>query len=260
MSVRTVRGKLKIAAKAPSSLDIDRAFFHDDPGMMETVYSRPYLESLSTDELIQLADKAGIDIPPHLDRIFIISELLEYGEVEEAYADDTEESPPPQADYIDAVPLVKQYNITYIEVLIRDPLWAFVFWEAASGIREIHENALDFGGYSLLVSPAHSGKGRSEDSFEIPVGIEDMAWYIGFPPELRKAGERGMVSCYQVQLCASREFGRVSLCESAPFTMPALQGPPSQPDTLSPLAALSGAAEFRVTCLQDRKSRFIQDY
>jgi hypothetical protein len=250
---------LRTRVKAPSSLDIGRAFSHDDPGMTETGYSRPYLESLSTDELLQLADKAGIDSPPHLDRIFIIGELLEYSEAEEAYADDTEEIPLPQADYIDAVPLVKQYNITYIEVLIRDPLWAFVFWEAASGIREIHEKALDFEGYSLLVSPAHAGKERSEYSFEIPVGIEDMAWYIGFPPELRKAGEKGMVSCYQVQLCALRDFGRVPLCESAPFTMPALQGPPPQPDTLSPLAALSGAAEFRVTRLQDRESRFMQD-
>jgi hypothetical protein len=34
--------------------------------------SRQLLESLSTGELIKLADDCGIDIPPGLERIFII--------------------------------------------------------------------------------------------------------------------------------------------------------------------------------------------
>ena len=36
----------------------------------------PYLESLSTGELIDLAVKNGLDIPPGLERVFIIEELL----------------------------------------------------------------------------------------------------------------------------------------------------------------------------------------
>jgi len=40
--------------------------------------SRTWLESLSTAELIKLADSFGIDIPHGLERIFIIEELLEY--------------------------------------------------------------------------------------------------------------------------------------------------------------------------------------
>ena len=39
--------------------------------------NRPFLESLTTAELIQLADRTGIDVPPGLERIVIIGELLE---------------------------------------------------------------------------------------------------------------------------------------------------------------------------------------
>ena len=39
--------------------------------------SRTYLESLSTADLISLADEYGIDIPENLNRRFIIGELLE---------------------------------------------------------------------------------------------------------------------------------------------------------------------------------------
>ena len=39
--------------------------------------SRTYLESLSTADLISLADEYGIDIPEELNRRFIIGELLE---------------------------------------------------------------------------------------------------------------------------------------------------------------------------------------
>ena len=38
---------------------------------------KAFLKSLTTRELQKLADSAGIDIPPDLDRIFIIRELLD---------------------------------------------------------------------------------------------------------------------------------------------------------------------------------------
>ncbi|MDR1147291.1 MAG: hypothetical protein LBK66_01525, partial [Spirochaetaceae bacterium] len=58
-------------------LDTSPLFFHDIPGMDGCRMIRRYLESLTTRELAALADKAGIDIPPELDRIFIIEAILE---------------------------------------------------------------------------------------------------------------------------------------------------------------------------------------
>ncbi|MEE0998901.1 MAG: hypothetical protein UIH41_04470 [Treponemataceae bacterium] len=45
--------------------------------MNTMIVSRTYLESLSTADLISLADEYGIDIPENLNRRFIIGELLE---------------------------------------------------------------------------------------------------------------------------------------------------------------------------------------
>ena len=48
--------------------------------MDNSVLTRTYLETLSTSDLIALADDYGIDIPPELNRRFIIAELLEAAE------------------------------------------------------------------------------------------------------------------------------------------------------------------------------------
>ena len=45
--------------------------------------TRSYLETLSSWELVKLSDHYGIDIPPGLDRIFIIEELLEIAMVQD---------------------------------------------------------------------------------------------------------------------------------------------------------------------------------
>ena len=48
--------------------------------MEQNFLSRTYLETLSTADLISLADDYGIDIPDDLNRRFIIGELLEFAD------------------------------------------------------------------------------------------------------------------------------------------------------------------------------------
>jgi hypothetical protein len=215
--------------------------------------TRSYLESLTTRELIRMADREGIDIPPDLERVFIIQELLET---------DSLESPPEPKEQgrLSPVPLPKQYNITYLEVLLRDPLWVFAFWEIKKYDRELFENSEDFEGYCLRVSslgsalsPDRKTSGektpRSETVFTVSVGVEDTAWYLGFPPQ---GGE------FYVELCVrfrnSREPDRngtdmflKSLAVSRPFSMPRLFNPPENEETLKNLLIrLSGAEYFSI--------------
>jgi hypothetical protein len=218
--------------------------------MEDTVLTRPYLESLATDELIRMADIRGFDIPPGLDRIFIIEELLETAFEEEAVEDEEEESPL-KADFADAgffeaVALPKQYNITFLEVIIRDPLWAFVFWELKGSDKEAIEKAPDFNGYYLKVSPQNGDK---EGVFFVPVGIDDTAWYLGFPAgdEAERKTRR-----YVVELCADRG-GEASLVSSPAFTLPGLPGRFIAGDEA--LRRLSGAEDFRILRSGDRLSR-----
>jgi hypothetical protein len=201
--------------------------------------------------LIQLADEYGLDIPYDLDRIFIIEELLEIDHEDFESGADGEAG---HADFIEAAALPKQYNISFIEVLIRDPLWACVFWEVKGQDREMHEKAPDFGGYCLRVMSLDQGPVDVENSFSVQVGIEDTAWYLGFPPAEGR---------YQIRLSALRGGEEIVLSVSRPFKLPCLlespvrcsKGGPIQEQYRNPLTCLSGAKEFTTIRSADRVSR-----
>jgi hypothetical protein len=222
-----------------------------NPRMDHLPLARPYLDSLTTRELALLADKRGVDIPAGLDRIFIIEELLDYerageGEAEESFS----ESP----DYLETAPIPRQYNVTFIDVMVRDPLWAFVFWEVKEHDRENFEKNPDFSGYFLRVSPAGEGKPRGDLSFTVQVDGGDTARYLGFS-EYPPAGLRD--GAFRVGLCAGLGGSWEALALSRSFRLPALQQkPPLDLDQeLSPsLLALSGLNEFPILRNEDRMS------
>jgi hypothetical protein len=239
--------------------------------MDENRLTRPYLETLTTSELVRIADSFGIDIPPSLERIFIIEELLAASS-EEGDAGEGEGGILELADFFDSAPLPKQYNITFIEVMIRDPLWAFLFWEIKGADKELFEETPDFGGYCLRVNPiGNRGNVERENSFTVSVENDDIAWYLGFPPE--NPGEN-FGTRYQVELCALQGLESAVLAVSRIFTMPKLHPPIRKAGTevsrtvsadgepmgetgasLSPLIHLSGVEDFRVIRNADRLSR-----
>lgn len=214
--------------------------------MDDSRLTRPYLETLSSEELVRLADRHGIDIPFDLERAFIITELLDLARDEAAGP----EAPaaPPGAGFTEATVLPSQYNISFIEVLIRDPLWAFVFWEIKGHDRNMYEQAADFTGYCLRAVPIAAAP---EYIFTVPVGSDDSAWYLGFPAEESRRS-------YRVELCALREAETTALAVSRPFRLPGLFDPAgggSQAAYHQPLALLSGVNDFALVRSVDRRSR-----
>ncbi|MCL2879294.1 MAG: DUF4912 domain-containing protein [Treponema sp.] len=227
--------------------------------MVDMCLTRVYLESLSTEDLLQLADKFGLDIPFSLRRNIVIETLLEsaFGNEEKSNADDELEY-----DFLEAAALPKQYNITFIDVMIRDPLWAFVFWEIKAHDRELCEKQAAFDGYCLKVVPipesgvsGSDGKKGAEDGFIVPVSPDDTGLYLNFPPA------EGL---YRVELCAVTGGKPVPLIVSRPFRLPRLVESLKQkafvsPEFLdicnNPLACLSGAIEFPVIRNTNRLTR-----
>jgi len=214
--------------------------------------SRHQLESLSTPELVKLAEDFGIDIPPGLERIFIIEELL----LESAYLSEpkTEEEIQIIPSYTEPVALPKQYNISYVEVIIRDPLWAYVFWEIKSHDRESHENTDDFNGYFLRVIPLFEGENiqkSKENSFTVLIDKDDNARYLGFAEHSPQTEGR-----YVIKLGAIRGESEVQIAVSQPFNMPRLidNGALCGTDS-NPLIRLSGAPDFLTINSTDRESR-----
>jgi len=223
-----------------------------------------YLESLSTGELVDLAAGNGLDIPPGLERAFIIEELLYLnnerddttgGETEEIELCDINYHDSHHHEFAEYMVLPQQYHITFIDVLIRDPLWAFIFWEIKD--RNIYENAADFSGYCLRVIPLRKKDGEDNlqpdeaASFMVKVDSGDSARYLSFPPE---DGQY-----FKVELCMLNYEDRTVLAESRPFRLPRLIKP--KPDESlqavysNPLAVLSGVDRFSLVRSEDRPLR-----
>ena len=214
--------------------------------------SRHRLESLSTPELVKLAEDFGIDIPPGLERIFIIEELL----LENAYLSEpkTEDEIQIIPSYTESVALPKQYNISFVEVIIRDPLWAYVFWEIKNHDREMHENTDDFKGYFLRVIPLIDGENiqkSKENFFTVLIDKSDSARYLGFAEHSPQTEGR-----YIIKLGVIRGESEVQIAVSQPFNMPRLIESTNFCGTdSSPLILLSGAPDFSTTNSTDRESR-----
>jgi hypothetical protein len=226
-------------------------------------FTLPYLESLSTGELLELAVKNGLDIPPGLERVFIIEELIyldhnaEDAGAQNAHHDINQVDAKHDA-FKEVAALPRQYHISFIEVIIRDPLWAFVFWEIKAHDRNHYESAPGFNGYSLRVTPfrdapSKDGALQADEaaSFIVAVDIDDYARYLGFPPD----GGR----CFKVELCMRNHEDHTVLAQSRPFTLPRLIEPASD-DLLravyrNPLALLSGVERFSLVRSEDRQLR-----
>jgi len=218
----------------------------------------PYLESLSTGELIELAVKNGLDIPPGLERVFIIEELFYLDHDAEGAHHDINQVDVKHDTFKEFATLPKQYHISFIEVIIRDPLWAFVFWEIKAHDRNHYESAPGFRGYSLRVTPLKEvslkeGSLQADEaaSFIVSVGVDDYARYLGFPPE----GGR----CFKVELCMRNHEDYTILAQSRPFMLPRLIEPTSneliQTVYRNPLALLSGVDRFSLVRSEDRLLR-----
>jgi len=266
--------------------------------MEEIPVTRAYLESLTTSELIRMADTWGIDIPPDLDRIFIIEELLESASEDTAETAETasffSDEPsvpgePKAADSDETAPLPRQYNITFIEVMIRDPLWAFVFWEIKAADKEQLEKAQDLNGYYLKVSPFDKPAGASGDSvrrpdeadgiFTVPVKSDDNSWYLGLGSVAEEARSRTVLSAeptpskekgsefpdqrqYKVELCVDRRGEETVIAVSKPFRLPPLHElpggfPKQEPNGAreNPLLRLSGFGDFTILRSNERLFR-----
>ena len=205
-------------------------------------FTLPYLESLSTGSLLDLADKCALDIPFGLERVFIIEELLYIDRNRADKPDEFEEG-----EFEEFAVLLKQYNISFIDVIIRDPLWAFAFWEIKVYDRKLYENAADFGGYCLRVIPMKDQESNRAASFTVPLNADDSGRYLSFPPESGRS--------FKLELCALRGEHCLILAESRPFTLPCPIEPKSQTVQAvykNPLAQLSGVEHFSLIHSEDR--------
>ena len=164
------------------------------------------------EELYALADKTGLDLPPGLERLFVVEEILD------ALEEDSEDRREAQGEavHIDekkysglrngnydlqsglGESIAVRYNETMIQAVVRDPSWAFAYWEVSDLELEALRGKDSSAGLFLRVAEI-GATGEQGDTlkeyFDIPVADNDMQWYINLP----RSGVR-----FRIDLCVRR--------------------------------------------------------
>ncbi|UTC74210.1 DUF4912 domain-containing protein [Treponema sp. OMZ 792] len=171
--------------------------------------SKSYLQSVSTDELLQIADAHGVFVAGGLCRNLIIEELLEINEDtdlsnnkllkirnDDLFLDD-------EGDDKGNAGLAISYNKTEIHVLLRDPMWAFTFWDFYKPEFLNLTNDPDFDSFFLRVLLFYENNlSEPYDSFDIDVTESDRSryFYLSFNDSVTR-----------VELCSRKIEGEISV-------------------------------------------------
>ena len=185
------------------------------------------LQLLPEDFLREIAVKEGISFNETMDKQDLIDLIIDA--IEEDRAENALSNNPAmrikerkfditlneQFDFDeDLYPLPEHYNETKIVLLLRDPAWAYTYWD----IKDSDINAFKYGSLSgelflrvYEMDDKEFTKANIRDYFDIPVKIEDNSWYINLP-------ETGI--CYRVELILKRDVSDKVLCRSNPVKSP----------------------------------------
>ncbi|MBQ2314182.1 MAG: DUF4912 domain-containing protein [Treponema sp.] len=147
--------------------------------MEQKFLSRQQLESFSTQDLLDLADDYGIDIPQDLNRRFIIEEILESTEEMEHDRDADKDVTFTE----DTFPLVQvlpaSYNETSIHAILQNPAWAFVFWDIRAAEYESLKDNPDFDHLSLHIVFFDTEQAeKPSDSIDVRVSLAEREQYV----------------------------------------------------------------------------------
>lgn len=150
--------------------------------MDKTLLSRQYLESIATADLISLADDYGIDIPDNLNRRFIIGELLEAADEIKNERDADIDVTIKKDNVEERQPLPATYNETQISVILRNPAWAFVFWDIKDSDLHLLQGDRSFVSLFLHISFYDSEeREKVVDSFDVQISLNDKEQYVLIP-------------------------------------------------------------------------------
>ncbi len=150
--------------------------------MENVAINRSYLESLSFSDLLKIADEFGIDFPEDLSRGFLIGEILEVqSEVAESSGEPEMIISDEDMTASDKALTPRSFNSTEVQILLRSPAWAFVFWNISDSDRISLEKA-DISQMMLRVSSFDDkDQLRSDEYFDIQISKDDNGQYVLLP-------------------------------------------------------------------------------
>lgn len=190
---------------------------------------RERLEELSLEALFLVASRNGLELEPDIDRpqlIDLVEELVRENREEREAANTLtvkiqqkkysllrhDEAPLEQSE-IDTIELPAHYETNRITLMLRDPHWAYTYWDLNSAKIREYEESDHFDGLYLRVIELDGdvSEMRIRESFEIPVQLHDTSWYIYVPHQR---------TTYRIQLVGRHNHRRELLAVSNPVYVP----------------------------------------
>lgn len=193
--------------------------------------TRERLAGLSEELLHKLADKLDVDIPDDAEPgelVDLVSDALEEARADHNESNNnamrveerkyelarffSEKDLSPVDD--DENDLPERYNETRMHLMVRDPAWAFCYWDVRDEqlvsvtadpefeeliLRIVEMDSLSFDDHTVV------------DSFEIPVRLNDKSRYINLPRQ---------DTSYYTELSALCGDRHISICRSNPISVP----------------------------------------
>ena len=156
--------------------------------------TRESLQSIPLEELLALAREEGYEEGGDQDRAILTEFILENLK-ERAREKERENSPPirvEESKYQIAeprtrerpgqviCPIADRYNQKKLVFMVRDPHWAFAYWELDSNtLEKLSENAENIN----LILRVRETESVQPESFDIPIQFSDSSWYIYLPEQ-----------------------------------------------------------------------------
>lgn len=207
---------------------------------------RARLEELTLEGLLLVASRNGLEPDPDIDRERLISQLVDVireNREERESANSTtvriqqkkfavlyeDEAPGVSRGGVhsaDEIRLPPHYETNRITLMLRDPHWAYTYWDLSTAKAREYQESTRFDGLFLRVLQLDGAENdlRIQDSFEIPVQIEDSSWYIYLPR---------LEAYYRIQLVARNNHRRELLAVSNQVYVPRGRLP-FQPEDMDP--------------------------
>jgi uncharacterized protein len=167
---------------------------------MVQVVNRWGLSDASFEALLRLADNYGADVPENVTRDEleeIVDEAAEEWRLEHRRANnhpvrveetkyDIQATGSLERWAEEEVELPDSYNETRVVLMLRDPSWAFAYWDLREAERSEFLRSEVFDGLVLRVYSMDSAETKLADArqrFDIPVTLLDSRWYINLPDQ-----------------------------------------------------------------------------
>jgi hypothetical protein len=164
--------------------------------------TRERLRELPFDALYALAEQYDVDVPDDAEQADLVE--LVFDAIEELRLDrESNDSNPvkiqakkyditsdpgiamhPSEDPEDVPELPERYNETRVVLMLRDPEWAYAYWDIKDGLVSAIESDEGFEQLLLRILQIDMSRPLSNsvlDSFDIEVQLHDSRWYIHLP-------------------------------------------------------------------------------